>query len=262
MVNDRHMNDTTMLGTYILEGDVPIEPEIVLTNCTDAAMAGQLMSAFQGNPDIRFFLLQGIDEDTIDLNADFHFLRDNGNWVLANHNTMMDVFFDDAEFNPSGTEPTFSLTQAEDGSWLLTTGDELHQAAYLPPSDQLLVDMGHDDVFTDDHTDVGHTGDPETFFIDPSVLAQGENEILITNFTLGHDTLELPDGLTIKDVVVDTEHDLTEVVLSGADTPDDIVVKLLGVNQSDLPGHDLGLPADGDGDDLINYMIHSGLHTN
>ena len=258
MVKNTTMNDTTMLGTYTLDGDVPVQPEIVLTNCTDTAMVGQLVSAFQSTPDIRFFLIENVNEDAVDLNADFHFLKDSGNWVLANHNTMLDVLFDDAGFNPAGSEGTFALTPGDDGSWAIATGDELAQAAYLPPSDQLLVDMGHDDLFAGD-SHVAHTT-PETFFVDPSVLAQGEHEILVANFTLGHDTLELPEGLAIKDVVVDTEHDLTEVIISGADSTDDFVVKLMGVHQPDLPDHDYSITADSDGDDLIGHMIHSGMH--
>ena len=260
MDNDMLMNQTTMLGTYTLDGDIPVEPEIVLTNCTDTNMVGQLVSAFRGNPEVRFFLIENIDENAIDLNADFHFLKDSGDWVLANHNTMMGVLFDDASFNPMGNAGTFSLDQGEDG-WTLATGDDLAQVAYLPSNDQLLVDMDNNDIFGAETDMVHTTSEPETFFIDPSVLAQGEHEILVTNFTLGHDTLELPEGLAIKDVVVDTAHDITEVVLSGSNSTDDIVVKLMGANQPALPAHDLGLSDDSGGDDLVSHMISSGLHS-
>jgi len=254
------MNQTTMLGTYTLDGDVPVQPEIVLANCTDTAMVGHLVSAFQGTPDIRFFLIENINEDAVDLNADFHFLKDNGNWVLANHNTMMDILFDDAGFNPAGSEGTFALSPGGDGSWSITAGDEAAHTAYLPPDDHLLADTGQDDLFAGNGNAAHAATEPETFFIDPSVLAQGEHEILVANFTLGHDTLELPEGLAIKDVVVDTEHDLTEVIVSGAGSTDDFVVKLMGVHQPDLPDHDYTIAADADAGDLISHMIHSGLH--
>jgi hypothetical protein len=260
MVKNMDMNQTTMLGTYTLDGDVPVQPEIVLANCTDTARVGQLVSAFQGLPDIRFFLIENVDENAIDLNADFHFLKDGGNWILANHNTMMEVLFDDAGFNPVGSEGTFALNPGDDGSWSIVTGDEAAQSAHLPPSEQLLVDMGHDDIFAGDSHAIHVTTEPETFFVDPSVLAQGEHEILVANFTIGHDTLELPEGLSIKDVVVDTEHDLTEVIISGADNTEDFVVKLMGMHQPDLPGQDYAITSDTDGDDLIHHMINSGLH--
>ena len=253
------MNQTTMLGTYTLDGNVPVEPEIVLTNCTDTNMVGQLVSAFRGNPEVGFFLIENVNESAIDLNADFHFLKDSGNWVLANHNTLMDVLFDDAGFNPAGNEGTFSLDLAE-GGWTLVTDDAPAQIAYLSPSEQLLVDLENNDIFTE--ADAVHvSSDPETFFIDPSVLAQGEHEILVSNFTLGHDTLELPEGLSIKDVVVDTAHDITEVILGGENSTDDIVVKLLGVNQAALPANDFSLTDDSGGDDLVSHMISSGMHS-
>lgn len=248
-----------MLGTFSLDGKIPAEPEIVLTNCTDTAMLGNLVSMFQGNPDIRFFLVEGAEEAGIDLNADLYFLKDSGNWVLASHNTMVGVRFDDASFNPTGTEGIFSINQADDGTWSISADEA--QVAHMPPSDQLLVDMAEDDIFGAD-ADIAPTGtDADTFFIDPSVLAQGENEIVLTNFHLGTDSLELPEGMSIKDVIVDTEQDLAEVVIGQTDTAgDDIVVKLLGVAQSDLPTHEYGLESDSANDDIISHMINSGIN--
>ena len=78
MEENAPMNNTTMLGTYTLDGNVPVEPEIVLSNCQDTAMLGQLVSMFEGTPDIRFFLIHEVDESAIDLAADFFFLKDSG----------------------------------------------------------------------------------------------------------------------------------------------------------------------------------------
>jgi len=259
MTDNATMNDTTMLGTYILDGNVPIEPEIVLANCTDTTMLGQLVSVFQGNPEIRFFLIDDVQGNAIDLAGDLHFLKDGGNWVLANNDSLLSVLFDDAGFNPNGTEDTFSLTQVDDGSWAIAT-DDLAALADMPPSDQLLVDLAENDLFVDDS--VAATGtDHDSFFIDPSVLENGESEIVVSNFTVGSDTLELPEGMSVKDVIVDTEHDLTEVVIGQNDTVhDDIVVKLLGVSQPDLPMHDYGIDSDPSTDDLINHLINSGMN--
>lgn len=248
------MNTTTMLGTYTLDGDAPVEPEIVLANCSDTAMLGQLVTLFEGNPDIRFFLLNDVDESAVDLGADFFFLKDHGNWVLANHDSLMDVMFDDAGFNPTGTEATFSLAQADDGSYSIAFGDES-----IPSTDSMLVDSADDDLFV--NADV--TADADSFYIDPSVLAEGESEIVVSNFTVGTDVLELGDGMAIRNVVVDNEHDLTEVIVGQSDTfagDDDIVVKLLGVSQPDLNVHDYGMETDNIGDDLINQLINSAMN--
>lgn len=248
------MHNSTMLGTYTLDGDVPVEPEIVLANCTDTAMVTRLVSAFRGSPDIRFFMLENVDEDIVDLNADFHFLKDNGNWVLANHNTLLDVLFDDAGFNPGGNETTFTL--AEDGSWAVDAENETTDAAGMPHDADFLLDMGEHDLFVN-HDTPNTDAEPATFYVDPSLLPAGEHEILVSDFTLGHDILELPADMAVKDVIVDAEHDLTRLILDGGES--DIVVSLMGVLQADLPDHDFAMTADS-GDDLISHMIHSGMH--
>lgn len=254
MAKNIDMDTTTMLGTFTLEGDVPVEPEIVLGNCTDTAMLGQLVTVFQGNPDIRFFLINDVEENAIDLAAESFFLKDSGNWVLANNNLMVDVLFDDASFNPGGSEGTFSLVRGEDGTYTIAHGD-----ADIPVVDHMLVDSAEDDLFA--NTDLAD--DADGIFIDPSVLADGESEIVLTNFTVGSNTLELPDGMSISDVIVDNEQDFTQVVISQTGSQaetDDIVVKLLGVSQPDLPVQDFGLEAENSGDDLINHLINSGMN--
>ena len=259
MTDDNHVIKTTMLGTYILEGNMPSEPDIVLVNSTDTTMLGQLISVFQNNPDIRFFLLHNIDENTVDLAGDFHFVKDGGNWVLANNNSILEVHFDNADFNPAGSESLFSIGQTSDGSWAISTED-IAAIADLPPSEHLLVDLAEDGILVDGSV-AETTLDSESFFIDPSVLGHGENEIVFTNFTVGSDTLELPDGLSVKDVIVDTEHDVTELIIGQDNTTnDDIVVKLLGVSQPDLPMHEYGIDSDHATDDLINHLINSGMN--
>jgi hypothetical protein len=266
-----------MLGTYTLDGDVPVDPEIVLSNCQDSAMLGQLVGMFAGDADIRFFVLPDVDRAAVDLGADFHFIKDTGNWVLANNNTMHDVLFDDAGFNPGGHEGTFSISLLGDGSYALNLGADTDPGADLP-HDGLLVDLPEHDLFVNGHPAhaVGHEGHMEAhmgghelhaganadgLFIDPSVLAHGQSEIVVTNFTIGSNHLELPDNLSVKDVVVDSEHDLTSVIIAQNDhAGDDIVVKLLGVTHPDVPAHDLHIDANHSGDDLISHLIHSGRH--
>jgi hypothetical protein len=270
MDDSTNMNQTTMLGTYTLDGDVPVNPEIVLSNCRDTAMLGQLVDMFADDADIRFFLLPDVDRTAVNMGADFHFIKDTGNWVLANSNTMHDVLFDDAGFNPRGQEGTFSISQSADGSYALHTGPG--DFGTNLPHDALLVDLPEHDLFA--HNQAGmaeseahdggelHAGANDNgLYIDPSVLAHGQSEIVVSNFTLGSDHLQLPDTLSVKDVVVDNEHDLTSVILAHNDQAgDDIVVKLLGVSHPDMPGHDMQIDVDHSGDDLISHLIHSGSH--
>lgn len=272
MTDSANMNETTMLGTYTLDGNVPVDPEIVLSDCRDTAMLGQLVGMFAADADIRFFLLPDVDRAAVDLGADFHFVKDTGNWVLANSNTMHAVLFDDAGFNPGGHEGTFSLSPQADGSYALNTGPA-DPGADLP-HDALLVDLPEHDIFLDGHTadthgHAWHTDghelhagtEPNGLFIDPSVLGHGQSEIVVTNFTFGSNHLELPDNMSVKDVVVDSEHDLTSVVIGQNDhLGDDIVVKLLGVSHPAVPAHDFHIDADHPGDDLITHLIHSGRH--
>lgn len=259
MTDTSNMNTTTMLGTYSLDDGVPVDPEIVLANCHDTAMLGQLVNMFAGSQDVRFFLLHEVDERGVDFGADFHFIKDSGNWVLANNDHMMDVLFDDASFNPSGSEGTFSLVSLDDGSWAIdahTVG-----AFDLPAPDQLLVDMPEHDLFVDSHVIHADT-DSDTIFIDPSVLHDGNSEILVSNFSVGHDSLELPDGMIVRNVVVDDTHNVTELIIGQENAlagHDDIVVKLLGVSQPDLPINDFGLEPERATDDLIDHIINSHL---
>lgn len=266
MNDNASMNDNTMLGTYTLDGNVPVDPEIVLANCHDTAMLGQLVGMFEGNPDIRFFLVPDADQNGVDLGAAFHFIKDAGDWVLANNNNLIHVLFDDAGFNPGGHQDTFSLAHLSDGSYALHIGDAVDYGADLP-HDNLLVDIPGHDIFVDGHmvhadSHLAHVGeDSDSFFIDPSVLGEGQNEIVVTNFTYGSDHLELPDGMSVKDVFVDSEHDQTSLVIGQNDhAHDDIVVKLLGVSHPDVPSHDFGIESDNPNDELINHLIHSGRH--
>jgi len=245
--------DATMFGTYMLEDSVPVEPEIVLTNCTDTARLGQLVSLFQGDPDVRFFLVNSAQEDSVDLTADSYFIKDDGDWVLSNNNTLLNVHFDDAGFNPAGNEGTFSLVLGDDGAYSVAMGNELSGG-------QLLVDLAEDDLFVDGVDYAAHEGD--SLFVDPSILEQGTDEIIVSNFMVGSNTLELAENMSIKDVFVDNTHDLTEVHVGQNDTmQDDIVVKLLGVSQPDLPIQDYGMDAESPTDNLITHLINSGLQT-
>ncbi|BDQ38874.1 hypothetical protein SYK_32340 [Pseudodesulfovibrio nedwellii] len=231
-----------MLGTFVLKDGIPSEPDIVLANCRDSAMLGRLVSMFSNHSDIRFFLVENVDDMGLDLNADLHFLKDGGNWVLANNDTLVDVLFDRANFNPAGSEGTFLIVPEEGGYALITSDDEPGQ-------------MFSDDFLFVAHTVAGVDDDSDGFFIDPSVLENGEDKIVVSDFHFGSDVLELPLGMYIKDVLVDHEHDFTEVIIGQIDAlHDDIVVKLLGVSQFDMPTSHMDMAGD---QDAVNSMIQA-----
>lgn len=248
--------NTPMLGTYVLDGDTPTDPQIVLANCQDTMMLGQLVTLFGANPVIRFFLVPG-ESEISDPSMEFFFVKDNGNWVLASGSTLTNVLFDDTGFNPGGSEGTFSIIQEGDGTYTIATG----VPSDAPVAAHLLVDIPEEDIFTE--VPLGGTdSEAEHFFIDPSVLDDGESEIIVNNFRLGSDILELPDDMSVKDVLFNSETDYTDVVI-GRSTDDtgefDIVVRLLGVSQADLPKPEYGADADNLADDLINQLVSSGI---
>lgn len=263
-MTDASMNHTTMLGTYTLDGKAPVDPEIVLSNCQDTAMLGRLVGMFADNDDVRFFLVHGIDQNAVDLGADFHFVKDSGAWVLANNDNMIPVLFDDPSLSTSGPEGTFSLVHLDDGSWSIDT----HAQAALPDADipdptgdQLLVDSEAHDIFVGDH--VIHTDtESGSVYIDPSILQDGNGEIVVTNFVVGQDTLELPQDMFVRDVSVDGDHNLTELIIGQLDAPDghdDIVVKLLNAlpDPGEIPSSPVNLDSGSDIDQLIQHIIDS-----
>ena len=248
-----NFTDSPMLGTYTLDNGVPVDPQIVLTNCRDTNMLRHLITVFGDNPDVRFFLIPGEHTSEIDPAADIYFVRHNGNWVLSQGDTVTDVLFDGLDFNPDGMEGMFSLAQTGDESWDIN-------AAHLPPGEHLLVEDSDENIFGGE-IEMADSVDAETFLIDPSVLEQGETEIVLNNFHFGVDTLAFPDGLAVKNVIVDSANDLTEVILERENYPDDadIIVKLLGVAPANI-GHEAAsdLAASDDLNLVVQHIIDSG----
>jgi len=257
MSDNGSTNDTTMLGIFTLEDNVPSQPEIVLSNCTDTAMLGQLVTLFEGNPVIRFFLVPGPEGAKLDMTADLYFIKDGSNWVLGSGNTMADVLFDDTGFNPNGTEDTFELVRDNAGNYTITTGE----TSVAPIDDPLLLDNAEDTIFTE-ASHAPDTPETEPLYIDPSALEEGQNEIIVNDFNVGSNVLELPEGMTVKDVVVDADNAFTEVIV-GPDSDvignADIVVRLHGVSQADLPTHEYATEGENMAEDLISQLLNSGL---
>lgn len=96
----------------------------------------------------------------------------------------------------------------------------------------------------------------DTIIIDPSVLGDGSNELIINDFHDG-DTLELKGDTVVKDIVADESGDFTQLLIGDdGSSNNDVIVKLMGVNpvQLDATTH---VDVDTQADDLIQYMIDS-----
>jgi VCBS repeat-containing protein len=130
--------------------------------------------------------------------------------------------------------------------------------------DDLLVGGTGDDIFAPGSgRDVIHTGDGhDTIIIDPSVLADGGGEITVEDFAVGTDAIGLRDGMHIDTINYGTTEDNIDYadVLVSDDSGSHVVVKLLGVSQTDLSDHETAVTHDDHVDDLLQYMIDSGAN--
>lgn len=261
-----HNADTTggsMLGIYYLEDGIPTDPEIVLAGNKDPDMFGQMLRVFESNEHIRFFLINGENENSFELGTDLHFVKDNSDWVLAAGNDFVEVIFDDSSFNQAGNHGSFDIVHSDDGSISLRINepnDISEDTDSRPPEESpapLLIDDTNDNaIFA--HVEESESS-PSTIYIAPSALTENNSEYIVNNFNAG-DTLELEEGLTIDNIIwndSDEEVDYTQILVSD-DVGNHIVVKLMGVSQTDLSEHMTDVDAGTTADDLIQLMIDSG----
>ncbi|WP_285907335.1 tandem-95 repeat protein, partial [Pseudodesulfovibrio pelocollis] len=133
------------------------------------------------------------------------------------------------------------------------------------PGDDLLIGgIGNDTFNPGSGRDVIRTGDGfDTIIIDRSVLADGGGEITVEDFSVGMDALDLRDGMEVRDIAFGTTADNISYadVLVGNDA-DQVVIKLLGVSQTNLSGHQSAVTHENHVDDLLQYMIDSGGNGN
>jgi hypothetical protein len=256
-----HDIGTNMLGIYSLEDDVPVGPEIVLANCKDPSMLGQMLSVFENSDHVRFFLASNVDEGNLELGNNLHFVKDHGNWVLAMGDDYVDVLFNDNSFNPAGNHGSFKIVPGEDGSSSLRINDTTHiteNGDFFLSDDTLplLINGATDELMLASSSD--DDNGPHTIHIAQSALAEAGNEHVVENFSVG-DTLELKEGLSIKDITWDTNEDQTDytLILVGDDDGNHTAVKLLGVSQADLSAHQTDVDVGTTTDDLIQHMIDS-----
>ena len=148
------------------------------------------------------------------------------------------------------------------------SGDGNNDTLIGGDGNDLLVGGAGNDLFivgVGDTVEAGSSADDDwghdTIFIDQSVLADGGGEIVVKDFNVNTDTLELGEGLSISDVIVGDENGDTQLVLSNENpgAGDDVIVKLLGVSRTDFgQGDDQPLiSTDNTTDTLIDMMINS-----
>ncbi|CCH50062.1 protein of unknown function [Pseudodesulfovibrio piezophilus C1TLV30] len=127
-------------------------------------------------------------------------------------------------------------------------------------NDTIDAGSGNDFINAGSGHNVVTTGDGnDTLFIDQSALNQSHSEIVVNDFVVGTDALEMGDGMSVKDITTVTENSIQYTqVLVGDDHDNNVIVKLLGVTQTDLDSHSTGVDAATHSDDLIQYMIDSG----
>jgi VCBS repeat-containing protein len=190
--------------------------------------------------------------------------------VVSVHHTDDGVFHgttaDDLAYGNAGNDTLYG----GDGNDTLVGGtgnDHLiggagHDLLVGGPGDDLLIGGLGNDTF---HPGSGHdtiiTGDgSDTIIIDPSVLADGGGEIVVQDFSVGTDALDLQDGMHVHNIEYGTTADSISYadVLVSDDAGHQVVVKLLGVTQTDISDHQSSVTPADHADDLIQYMIDSG----
>ncbi|QGY40221.1 tandem-95 repeat protein [Pseudodesulfovibrio cashew] len=147
-----------------------------------------------------------------------------------------------------------------DGDDILLGGDgndTIHGGA---GSDLINGGAGDDFIAPESGGDSITTGEgADTLFIDHSVLDNGGGDIVVNDFQLGNDALELGEGMTVKDITSGSDNSINYTeVLVGDEHGNDVVVRLLGVSQTDISSHQSDVAAEHQGDDLIQYIIDSG----
>ncbi|MBU4243837.1 MAG: hypothetical protein KJ857_05730, partial [Proteobacteria bacterium] len=114
-------------------------------------------------------------------------------------------------------------------------------------NDMVIAGTGYDQV------ELGSGND--TIFIDQSVLADGGGEMIVSDFNVRQDVLELGDGLSIDNIIMSSTQDYTQLVITNGDQ--DIVVKLLGVTPSDFTNHNPIVNTDTTADSLIQMLVEA-----
>jgi len=204
---------TNMLGIYSIEDGEPTNPEIILTNSHDASLLGNVLKTFEGDQDVRFFLISDAGGKHIsaqDAQSELNFVKSGGNWELAMGDKHVDIQFDESEFNPNREEATFRFETNEDGSMSVEIDDQLRSnddddfndlVASVRSVDDGTADYSTD--FTEGDDAVSIAGDVDIADVDSAQMSSAT--VVLTNAQDG-DVLNadsLPDGMTAEVIEAD-----------------------------------------------------------
>jgi len=253
-----HAGRNNMLGIYRLAEDgSPTDPEIILPSTHDAVLVNSLLTTFETDQDIRFFLIPNGGDMDIDFGRQLHFVPNGHAWELSvgelDNSRYADVRFDDPTFNPTSGEGGLLLPHDQDTETAMMTMD----GSDVVKMDELFHGGENDDLLLGVQADVHHTvGTDNAIHIDPSILA--DTGISAGEHLLGATALAPGQGMAIKGITYG--EDLTQLLVGDSDGGHEVVVNLLGVNRADLSGFETGITPDTPVDDLIQYLIDSGHH--
>jgi VCBS repeat-containing protein len=145
LINE-HASYHNMLGVYTVVDGKPSDPEIILTDSKDVKTS-EVLKTFASDAEVRFFLVPNGGSMGLDLSKPLYFVMDDGQWALAlgkdDTYRIVDVRFDDPQFNPNGEEATFDLKGLDPG---FTVHYNEHKV-YV--DDQLPGEGGNDNDFDD-----------------------------------------------------------------------------------------------------------------
>ena len=253
-----------MLGIYTVVDGIPSEPEIILTD-SRAANSNSVLKAFAEDEAIRFFLIPNGGSKNLDLSKPLYFVMDDGQWALAlgegDTSRIVDVRFDDPQFNPDGEEATFNLRGLEpgitldNGSHLIKIDDQISddddddfndlKIRVKATEDGLFEGMGGDDVaYGQNGKDTlnGGGGDDHLYGGEHNDVLNGGTGDDYLEGNNGKDVLDGGDG---ADQLYGGEHD--DVLTGGAG--DDYLEGAHGKDTLD----------GGDGDDQLYGGEHNDL---
>jgi len=254
MTHDIEINNA-MLGVYRLYKNHPVEPEIVLTNCTNPAMVDQIMQMTSANEDVHFFLMES-DSQCLTNDSQLFFIKDGCNWTIAFEDTLLKIWFDDASFNPKGSEMTFAVLENLNGKTETVTNEPSTLSV-----DDLLANS-EDDIQLSSRDNSGiHEDSNPPLIIDPSVLTNSQEVHEINDERPALlDALDLPEGTTIKTLNTTSADDglilYTELLVADA-LGTNTFYRLLGVSPQSFEEYEAELNYTSTTEGLILYMIDS-----
>uniref|UniRef100_UPI0004784E19 tandem-95 repeat protein n=1 Tax=Desulfovibrio oxyclinae TaxID=63560 RepID=UPI0004784E19 len=145
-----------------------------------------------------------------------------------------------------------------DGDDLLVGGNGADLLNGGDGNDLLFGGDGNDTILASGGNDRVHLGAGEdSIFIDPSLLTDG-NEIVVEDYNVREDSIQLAEGMSIESMSYDSDNGLAQLLVSEDSGEQEVVVKLMGMSRADFDQFDTTVHADVQPDDLVQHVIDSG----